>query len=122
MRMTLSQKLKEGNMIVVNSFEGLGTHKTKVLAKVLEGLDDIGGRYGCTAYIIDHIPKDEEEGDDGTLRSIAGVDINLHVASGNLHKVRVRNQKFLNVYDVLKYEKLVLSLSALEALEERYAE
>jgi len=122
-RMALSQKLKEGNLILVNSFEELGTHKTKVLLSALEDLGDIGGKYGCTAYIIDHFLEDEEqENEDWTLRSIDGVDINMHVASGNLHKVKVRNQQFLNVYDILKYEKLVLTLSALEALEKRYAD
>ena len=121
-RMALSQKLKEGNVILVNTFEGLGTYKTKVLANVLDDLGDISGRYGCTALVVDHVPEEESEEEDGTLRAVAGVDINLHVASGNLFKVKVRNQKFVNVYDLLKYEKLVLSLSALEALEGRYGE
>jgi large subunit ribosomal protein L4 len=119
-RMALSQKLKEGNLILVNSYEGLGSYKTKILAEALNEVGDIGGRYGCTAYLIDHVQ--EEEAEDGTLKAIGGVDINLQVASRNLHKIKVRNQKFVNVYDVLKHEKLVLSLSALEALEERYAE
>ncbi len=121
-RMALSQKLKEGNLIVVNGFDGLESYKTKTLAKYLEDIGDIGGRFGCTAYIVDHVPEEEEENDDGTLKGLNGVHINLQVASGNISKVKVRNQKFVNVYDLLKYEKLVMSLSALEALEERYAE
>ena len=120
-RMALSQKLKEGNLILVNSLE-LETLKTKVLAKALVNLGNIGGRNGSSAYVIDHVPEEQEVEEDGTLRAVSGVDVNLKVASGNLYKVKVRNQKFVNVYDLLKFEKLVLSLSALEALEERYAE
>jgi len=121
-RMALSQKLKEGNLTLVNSFSGLESYKTKVLATALGGLADIGGRFGCTAYVIDHVPVEEEEDADGTLKAVSGVHINLQVASGNMLKVKTRNQQFVNVYDMLKYEKLVLSLSALQALEERYGE
>ena len=121
-KMALSQKLKEGNMVLVNSFEGLESYKTKVLAEALDQLGDIGGRYGCSALVIDHVPEEEEEEEDGTLRAVAGVNVNLQVASGNMHKVKVRSQRFVNVYDLLKYEKLVMSLSALEALEQRYGE
>merc|ERR1711976_53753 len=113
---------KEGNLIVVNSFEGLDTYKTKVLNDVLDKVGDVGGRYGCTAYVVDHVPEEEEENEDGTLKAVSGVHINLQVASGNIHKVKVRNQKFANVYDILKHEKLVISLSAIEALEARYVD
>lgn len=126
-KMALSQKLLEGNLILVNDFSLLGSYKTKVLAEALDFIGDIGGRYGCTAFVVDHVSDGHEEEDhdddseEATLKSIKGVDINLHVASGNLHKIKVRNQKFVNVYDIMKHEKIVLSLSALEALEERYA-
>jgi ribosomal protein L4 len=49
---------------------------------------------------------DEE---DGTLKAIGGVDISLQVASRKLHKIKVWNQKLVNVYDVLKHRKLILS-------------
>jgi large subunit ribosomal protein L4 len=54
-RMALSQKLKERNLILVHSYEGLGSYKTKVLAKALNEAGYIGGRYGFTACLIDHV-------------------------------------------------------------------
>ena len=48
-----------------------------------------------------------------------GLDINFKVASGNLPRIKVLNQMGCNVYSVLKYEKLFLSLGALRSLEER---
>ena len=46
--------------------------------------------------------------------------MNLEVAGVNLMKVKVTNQRNVNVYDLIKHEKVVMSLSAFEALEGRY--
>lgn len=43
LRMALSQKLKEGNLILVNDFN-LGTYKTKEIANALQNLAGIGGK------------------------------------------------------------------------------
>jgi len=124
-KIALSQKLKEGNLILIDGFDNLDSFKTKTLANALENVGDIGGRYGCTAYLVDHTldesSEEEEEGEteEGSITSVGGVHVNLKVASRNLHKIKVTNQKFLNVYDILKYEKLVMSLSAFQAIEER---
>ena len=48
-------------------------------------------------------------------------DINFKVASGNIRRIRLVNQLGANVYDILRHEKLVLSLTAVRALEERLA-
>jgi large subunit ribosomal protein L4 len=129
LKMALSQKLKEGNLILVNDFSRLETYKTSVLAKVLEGLGGGIGKMGSTAYVIDHVEdNNNNNGDDdtvegsGEITSVNGVHVNLQVASRNLFKIKVTNQRNLNVYDILKYNKLVLSLSALEALESRTRE
>ena len=50
---------------------------------------------------------------------IGGINIQFRVAARNLHKVKLANQLGANVYDILKHEKLVLTLPALRALEER---
>jgi len=120
--MALSQKLKEGNLILVNDWGFIDTFKTKVLSSVLDELGDVGGRYGCNALLVDHIPREiqlQEVDEDEALTHLEGCHVNLKVASRNLHQVKVLNQLHLNVYDLLKHEKLVMSLSALEALEER---
>jgi large subunit ribosomal protein L4 len=126
MRSTLSQKLKEGNLILVDHWHRL-RHKTKDLARVLQDSYGIGkGADGTTALILDHhLEPDEgdntDRGDDGeSPASYHGVPVNLWVASSNLHKVKVANQRFANVYDILKKEKLVLTLSALEQMERRW--
>ncbi|EED93627.1 RM4, ribosomal protein 4, partial [Thalassiosira pseudonana CCMP1335] len=95
-RHALSQKLLEGNLIVMGDLNAK-SHKTKELEEAL-------GRFGIA-------------GKKGTV--YGGLNVNLKVASGNLFKVKVMNQLGTNVYDLLKHEKLVLSLSAVKALEER---
>lgn len=118
-KMALSQKLKEGNLILIDTWDNLGSFKTNALAKTLNELGDIGGRFGCNAFLIDHVPRDADEGSDDDLKHLEGCHVNLKVASRNLHQVKVSNQQSLNVYDLLKHEKLVMSLSALEKVEER---
>jgi large subunit ribosomal protein L4 len=113
----LSQKLKEGNLLLVNHFHSLPSHKTKTLMEWLQPFG-IAGRTGTTAFLMDSYFIDDNDPDKAT--SYHGVPINLRVASTNLHKVTVGNQKRdLKVYDVLKHEKLVLTLEALTGLEAR---
>jgi large subunit ribosomal protein L4 len=121
LRMALSQKLKEGNLIIVNSFSDVGTYKTKVLAKTLLDIADIGGKFGSSAYIVDHVVDNEDEDDEEALiTSLEGCDINLKVGCANIMRTKVTNQRNVNVYDLLKYDKTVMSLSALAEIEDRY--
>ena len=63
-----------------------------------------------------------DEREDGVVTPsarIGGINIQFRVAARNLHKVKLANQLGANVYDILKHEKLVLTLPALRALEER---
>jgi large subunit ribosomal protein L4 len=124
MRSTLSQKVKEGNLVVVNHLQ-LPSHKTKDFASVMQESYGIGKEEGlATALILDHyLERGEEPDDDESFHaSYRGVPINLWVASSNIFKVKVANQRFANVYDILKREKLVVTLSALEEMERRWRE
>lgn len=142
MRSMLSQKLKEGNLIVVNHLH-LGSHKTAPWAKVLEAQLGVGKALKKTrlrnnadmapttsALILDHYmepegeehEKKKEEGGDDYHASYHGVPINLWVASSNIPRVTVRNHRFLNVYDCLLNEKLIITLSALEQIEQKWRE
>jgi large subunit ribosomal protein L4 len=49
------------------------------------------------------------------------IDTNLRNSSANIHNVNVLPVCGLNVYDILKHEKLVVSLEALKKIEERLA-
>lgn len=139
-----SQKLKEGNLVLVGDLV-LDTHKTGRLAAVLDRYD-IGGEYGASAFVLDSDEVGRRDGgeenehelgggsgsgsrggggderEDGVVTPsarIGGINIQFRVAARNLHKVKLANQLGANVYDILKHEKLVLTLPALRALEER---
>jgi large subunit ribosomal protein L4 len=117
---TLSQKLKEGNLIVVDNLK-LESHKTKDLANMLEDAYGIG-KDGSSALVLDHYLEPEDAEEDSSDASYHGVPINLWVASGNVYKIKVASQRYTNVYDILKKEKLILTLGALEQLEARCKE
>lgn len=113
-RHALSQKLLEGNLIVTSDL-AVPTHKTKELDVMLNRFG-ISGKKGVNALIIDDAnPKDAEN----ESSVYGGLDVNFKVASGNLHKVKMLNQLGCNVYDMLKFKKLVLSLAAVNSLEKR---
>lgn len=113
-RHALSQKLKEGNLIVTSDLAA-PTHKTKELNAMLLRFG-IAGKKGSTALLVDDAdPKDAEN----ELSVHGGLDVNFKVASGNLKKVKMLNQRGCHVYSMLKYEKLILSLAAVSSLEER---
>ncbi|KAG7372042.1 50S ribosomal protein L4 [Nitzschia inconspicua] len=116
MRSTLSQKVKEGNFILVDHLQ-LPSHKTKHFAKMLEENFGIGKHDGGTsALIVDHHLDDAKS----VAASYRGVPVNLWVASSNIFKIKVANQRYVNVYDILKREKLIVTLSALKEIENRW--
>mmetsp|Transcript_11762 Transcript_11762/g.17820 ORF Transcript_11762/g.17820 Transcript_11762/m.17820 type:complete len:371 (-) Transcript_11762:117-1229(-) len=121
-RMALSQKLKEGNLILVDNFD-LGTYKTNAVQRVLTSIAGIGGKEGISGFFVDHVIDDENENEEESLvTSLGGVDINLMAGCKNIPRTSVTNQQRVNVMDLLKHKKLVMSLSALEKLEERYGD
>lgn len=119
MRHALSQKLLEGNLIITNDMAAT-THKTKVLDDMLKQFD-VSGKYGMTALMVDDAKAEDNDNgsEDSETFVYGGINVNLKVASGNLPKVKVMNQIACNVYDMLKYKKLFLSLDAVRALEAR---
>lgn len=112
-RHALSQKLLEGNLIVTSDLAS-PSHKTRELNEMLDRFD-VGKGADSALFIDDAKPEDAE--DESTV--YGGVDVNLRVASGNIPRIKVLNQIACNVYDMLKYKKLFLSLSAVGSLEAR---
>jgi len=126
----LSQKLKEGNLLVVDQWNDcLPTHKTADLVRLLAPWGIAQGKNStdaATALILDHyypeLAEKTQGGDDAdnaTATSYQGVPVNLRVASSNLYQIKVANDHGANVYDILKYDKLILTLSALQQIEGR---
>src|SRR5919112_2470428 len=93
LRSALSERLREGNLVVV---EALGVQpKTKEFVGALTAL----GLAGKT-LIVDSIDND-----------------NLVLASRNVKAAKVVGAYGVNIYDVLYHEKLVMTRSAAEALQ-----
>lgn len=120
LRHVLSQKLKEGNLMVFNHMHELPTHKTGELNRLVEPWG-FGCEGGAPALLLDHYYPDEQYEDDDAAKPAAtsyyGVPVNLHVASNNLYRLKVGNAHAANVYDILKFEKLVVTVAALTQLE-----
>jgi large subunit ribosomal protein L4 len=92
----LSLKLREGQLLVVQDFQ-LAEIKTKKLAEVLDKLEVNG-----SALIVD--AKENE---------------NLRLSARNLQGHSVLPPEGVNLYDLLRHEHLVLTQTAVQALEAR---
>ena len=96
LKSALSSKMAEGNLVIVEQVES-ATGKTSDLSKKFQLM-------GLTSALI--IAGDE-------------VQTNFDLAARNIKNVDVLPAAGINVYDILRREKLVLSKEALEKIEER---
>jgi large subunit ribosomal protein L4 len=95
LKMALSSKLKEDNIIVLDQFE-LDEIKTKKFLSVMGALN--------TKNVLIITEKDNK---------------NLELSSRNVPKVKVLRVEGMNVYDILKYESLVLLEASIKSIEGR---
>jgi len=93
----LSLKNRDGKIIVIDKLE-LAEAKTKLMRKMLEALQV------KNALVV--IPQSDER---------------VERSARNLPNVKVLRAEGLNVYDLLRYEHLILTQGALQAIEERLA-
>ena len=98
-RKALSERLLAGDIVVVDELQ-LASHKTKDFAGIMA---TIGAKKGPTLIVTDK------------------VDENLKLASRNLADVKVEPADSVNVYELLRFEKIVTTKSALEKLRGRLA-
>lgn len=94
----MTSKLNAGEIIVVDEIK-LSEPKTKLMAKVLGNFDLKGW----------------------TMLVLPGRDETLVRASGNIEKLQTSYVNTLNVYDILKAGKIILTKDALKGVEEVYA-
>lgn len=95
LRMALSEKVKQGNLIVVEELV-LDAAKTKL---ALQRFDHLG----ASVLLVDD----------------ADINQNMKNAVANLHTIDILPQIGANVYDILKKEKLVMTVAAVKTLEAR---
>ncbi|MGD9949017.1 MAG: 50S ribosomal protein L4 [Desulfobulbus sp.] len=95
LRMALSARNQEGNMVVVDKFE-IPEVKTKNFVQVMNKFQF-----------------------DNCLVITEGVDDQINLSSRNAVGYKVLPVEGLNVYDILKYSKLMLIQSSLAKIEER---
>lgn len=95
LKMALSTKFQENNLVVIDQFE-LEQIKTKEFLKVVNALN-----IKNALIITDKKNK------------------NLELSSRNIPNIKVLCSKGLNVYDILKYKKLILLKSSIEDIEGR---
>ena len=95
LKMALTSKVQDQQLIVVDQFE-MEAIKTKVFAGIVKGLD-------AEKALIVTGEKNER----------------LELSSRNIPGVKVMPTQGLNVYDILKYPKLVLVQPAIEGIEGR---
>src|SRR5688572_14613636 len=101
LRSALSERLREGNIIIIDEFE-FKNPKTSEFVGALAGLklsDD--RRKVVKTLIVDSLDNQ-----------------NLVLSSRNVEKTTVTNSFGLNIYDILYHEKLLISRSALEELNQ----
>jgi large subunit ribosomal protein L4 len=97
LRSALSLRLRENALTVVEAL-GLEAPRTKLLLEALRGLG---------------------LGDASVLLVVGGPDPNLELAARNLPRVDVLRAEGLNVYDVLRHERLVVTPDALARIHQR---
>ena len=100
LRSALSERLREGNVIVIDEF-GFKTPKTKDFLGALGGLKLSADKKAVKTLIVDSLDN-----------------ANLVLSSRNVQKTKVTNSFGLNIYDLLYHEKLLISKSAIEELND----
>jgi len=101
LRSALSERLREGNLIVIDEF-GFAAPKTSEFLSAMATLKlSDNAKKAVKTLIIDSLDN-----------------ANLVLSSRNVQKTKVTNSFGLNIYDIIYHEKLLISKAALEELTE----
>ena len=100
LRSALSERLREGNLIIIDEF-GFQTPKTKDFLNAIGGLGLAENNKQPKTLVIDSVDNE-----------------NLVLASRNVQKTKVTNSFGLNIYDIIYHEKLLISRTAVEELNQ----
>jgi large subunit ribosomal protein L4 len=100
LRSALSERLREGNLIIVDEF-GFSTPKTKDFLEAVGALGLIEKNKRAKTLIVDSLDN-----------------ANLVLSSRNVQKTKVTNSYGVNIYDLLFHEKVLISKAAVEELNQ----
>ncbi len=98
LRSALSERLREGNLIVIDSFT-IQNPKTKDFVNVLNTMELVNKKKQIKTLIVDSLDN-----------------ANLLLASRNVQKTKITNGYGLNIYDLLYHEKVLISQAAIEEI------
>ena len=98
LRSALSERLREGNLIVIDGFE-FKDPKTSEFLGAMSDLGFVGKKTRVKTLIVDSLDN-----------------ANLILSSRNVQKTKVTNSFGLNIYDIIYHEKLLISKAAVEEL------
>ncbi len=99
LRSTLSEKLREDNLIVVDEIS-VSNPKTKEVVALLKTLELADNKKQTKTLVVDSLDNN-----------------NLILGARNIKNVKVVNSYGVNVYDLVYHEKLVFSKAAVEELD-----
>jgi len=99
LRSALSERLREGNLIIIDEI-ALDNAKTKNFVSTIGALELSENKKKPTKVLI--------------VDSLGNA--NLIMASKNVQKTKVTNSYGVNIYDLLKHEKLLITKTAVEEL------
>jgi len=100
LRSALSERLREGNLIVIDEF-GFKAPRTKDFLEAVGALGLVENRKRTKTLIVDSLDN-----------------ANLIMSSRNVEKTKVTNSFGLNIYDILYHEKVLISKVAIEELNQ----
>src|SRR5215210_2559972 len=98
LRSALSERLREGNLIIIDGFE-FKNPKTSEFLGAMGTLGLIDKKTRTKTLIIDSLDN-----------------ANLILSSRNVQKTKITNSFGLNIYDIIYHEKLLISKAAVEEL------
>jgi large subunit ribosomal protein L4 len=100
LRSALSERLREGNIIVIDEF-GFASPRTKDFLVAAESLGLVENKKRAKTLVIDSLDNE-----------------NLVLSTRNVEKTKVTNSFGLNIYDIIYHERLLISKAAIEELNE----
>lgn len=101
LRSALSERLREGNLIVIDEFGFAAPKTSEFLAAIATLKLSDNAKKAVKTLIIDSLDN-----------------ANLVLSSRNVQKTKVTNSFGLNIYDIIYHEKLLISKAAIEELNE----